>query len=118
MRFDETDENRAEGIAKRAIRHLVHYSADPAVALAHRVVEQKEPLVFPAHAVYQRMAAAEGLFILEAAQRVANGYDHVLFLSKVADLTPEALLACRKTGAPNRHAAGEGPWATVSVTKR
>ncbi|MGV3615375.1 MAG: hypothetical protein ACO1SV_08580 [Fimbriimonas sp.] len=109
MRYGETDEQRATKIAKSAIRHLLHDSKDPALALVHRVSERATPETLPGRAVYERMAAAEGLFVVEATQAMPDGFDHVLFLAKEANLSLDRLLACRRAGSRNRHAAGDGP---------
>jgi hypothetical protein len=108
MKFGESDADRAAMLAKRAIRHLVHYSKLPGVALVHRADTDSGEATFPGQEVYARMATEAGLFLLPVVRQTANRYDHVLFLAKTPDLSDDALLACRQTASRNRHDAGDG----------
>lgn len=96
-------EEQAALTASRAIRHLVHYSKFPAIALMHEVRPTNE---FPTHAeaaIFERKAAEAGLFLVPLVRTVPKGFEYVLFLAKSEGLSEEALLACRPVGTRNRH---------------
>lgn len=105
MKFGESDDERATLVAKQAVRHLVHYSSLPALALAHmeRATGTREP--FPGQAVYDAHAAAAGLFLEVVVSPCSAGFEHVMFLTKEHGLTEGNLLACRRPLTPNRHHA-------------
>ena len=108
MTFDQTDEQSAGAIAKLGIRHLLHYSKDPALALVHRVTSDAGPTDFPGGAVFQKFASEAGLFLQSVARPAASRFDHTLFLTKSPDLSDTTLLACRRPKTRNRHDAGDG----------
>lgn len=103
MKFGETPEQGAEVTAKLAVRHLVFYSSLPALAIGSAMRRTAGPARFPAQEVYERAAAAEGLFLQVAVHPVAGAFEHVLFLAKVRDLADAEIMSCRRPKTFNRH---------------
>jgi hypothetical protein len=103
MTFGQTPETRAAVTGKLAVRHLVHYSSLPALALANEVRKTAEPRPYPGQAVYDRIAADAHLFIDSVVRPLPNGFEHVMFLSKVKGLSDSELMSCRRPRTFNRH---------------
>lgn len=107
MRFGESLEQRTAQTAKLAVRHLVFYSSQPALALASEFRKSGDPEPLSVQPFFEKVAQSEGLFlstvVLPYQQGSDSGFEHVLFLSKVCGLADSDLIRCRSARAFNRH---------------
>lgn len=103
MKFGETSDERAAMTGRCAVRHLVHYSPMPALALQNELRASPARAPFASQAVFDRIAAAGDLFVEVVIRPTEGGYEHVMFFAKVQGLSDAELMACRLPSTFNRH---------------